>query len=310
MRPPSGASSAAGRRPEVPSTARHCRSARPLAPVSCPRAPRPRTQLRARSSSDSEDEQQNIAGRSQGEEEAPQVRGDWRAFRAGLVASEQASVMTDAGTQDDIQLSYDRSPQSTSRWAHLIPQPEAGCLLVCRQPDLGFFDRTVILLLTHENSEGSYGLILNKQSTLMVDDVALEGLSRKAFAGNPLYLGGPVELGVLGILHGVPGVSGAEEVSPGVFHGGLRHAAEMVGGGSADPSEFQLICGYSGWAPFQLSGELHSKSWYVISASRDIILECARVRGKHELDVRSNIWEDILRLAGIDPHSVGNDYRA
>jgi hypothetical protein len=36
----------------------------------------------------------------------------------------------------------------------------------------------------------------------------------QAFGGNPLYLGGPVELRVLGVVHGVPGVTGAEEVTP------------------------------------------------------------------------------------------------
>jgi putative AlgH/UPF0301 family transcriptional regulator len=91
----------------------------------------------------------------------------------------------------------------------------------------------------------------------------------------------------------------------GVFHGGVRDAAELVNGGQADASEFQLVAGYSGWGPHQLSGEIHDKSWYVISASRDIILECARIRGADEWVVRSNIWEDILRLAGIDPYGIG-----
>uniref|UniRef100_A0A7S1SJB7 Uncharacterized protein n=1 Tax=Tetraselmis chuii TaxID=63592 RepID=A0A7S1SJB7_9CHLO len=253
------------------------------------------------------DEDRNRQYGDKTEVDAPQVRGDWRAFRAGLVAKEHAAFMTDAGTQDTIQLSYGASPQSTSRWAHLISQPEEGCLLVTRQPDMGFFDRTVILLLNHENSQGSYGLVLNRQSTLMVRDVGLEPGSLKAFGGNPLYLGGPVELRVLGVVHGVPGVTGAEEVTPGVFHGGVRDAAELVNGGQADASEFQLVAGYSGWGPHQLSGEIHDKSWYVISASRDIILECARIRGADEWVVRSNIWEDILRLAGIDPYGIGSD---
>lgn len=62
--------------------------------------------------------------------------GDWRAFRAQLVAAERgvgAEPLTAYG----------------ARWAHEIAQPEKGCLLVAKRKGLGMFACSVILMLEH-----------------------------------------------------------------------------------------------------------------------------------------------------------------
>jgi hypothetical protein len=61
------------------------------------------------------------------------------------------------------------------RWAHAITQPERGCLLVARpRPGLGMFANTVILLLEHENGEGSSGLVINMPTPLLISNLGLE----------------------------------------------------------------------------------------------------------------------------------------
>ncbi len=69
-----------------------------------------------------------------------QVKGDWRAFRAQLVALERLSSAGGAAAL---------LAPSARRWAHEIAQPEKGCLLVAKRSDLGMFASAVILMLEH-----------------------------------------------------------------------------------------------------------------------------------------------------------------
>jgi hypothetical protein len=63
---------------------------------------------------------------------------DWRAFRARLVAMESGQAARAA----NMQLGREE------RWAHLLSQPERGCLLVARpRPGLGMFANTGVCVL-------------------------------------------------------------------------------------------------------------------------------------------------------------------
>lgn len=62
-----------------------------------------------------------------------QLVQDWRAFRARLVAMETGH------TARAVSLQLGRE----ERWAHVLAQPERGCLLVARpRPGLGMFTNT------------------------------------------------------------------------------------------------------------------------------------------------------------------------
>ena len=69
-----------------------------------------------------------------------QLLQDWRAFRARLVAREQGGLAPPG---------LGVGPALETHWAHLIAQPERGCLLVAKQPNLGMFSNSVILMLEH-----------------------------------------------------------------------------------------------------------------------------------------------------------------
>ena len=67
-----------------------------------------------------------------------QLVQDWRAFRARLVAMESGQAARAAS----MQLGREE------RWAHLLSQPERGCLLVARpRPGLGMFANTGVCVL-------------------------------------------------------------------------------------------------------------------------------------------------------------------
>ena len=142
----------------------------------------------------------------------PQLVQDWRTFRARLVAMESGQAARAAR----LQLGREE------RWAHVLAQPERGCLLVARRPGLGMFANTgggpglrvgrrrwrwfgcgytydgghsrlfppppspcpptpthplppaVILVLEHDDGEGSSGLVINMPTPLMISHLGLE----------------------------------------------------------------------------------------------------------------------------------------
>ncbi len=75
-----------------------------------------------------------------------QVPGDWRAFRARLVAQERVG-----GINETTSMHHDQSAFASrgDRWAHLLAQPEKGCLLIARRSDMRFFNNTVVFLAWH-----------------------------------------------------------------------------------------------------------------------------------------------------------------
>ena len=69
-----------------------------------------------------------------------QASGDWRAFRAALVAQEAG-----VAAEESARPAEDRAAQD---WVHPIALPERGCLLLARHPDMepAFADAVVFLL--------------------------------------------------------------------------------------------------------------------------------------------------------------------
>ena len=67
--------------------------------------------------------------------------------------------------------------------------PEAGKILISEPLMNDFhFGRSVILLVDHEESEGSFGIIINKPLNMMVNQTVEDFADFEA----PVYLGGPV----------------------------------------------------------------------------------------------------------------------
>ena len=74
-----------------------------------------------------------------------QASGDWRAFRAALVAQE--------GLDGGARLADNRAAQD---WVHPIALPERGCLVLARLPDMepAFADAVIFLLECGAASRG------------------------------------------------------------------------------------------------------------------------------------------------------------
>lgn len=142
-----------------------------------------------------------------------------------------------------------------------IPDPKGGDFLISEPflPDPNF-ERSVVLLCEN-NPEGTFGLVLNKGTDLLLEDVLEEQIP---FNGT-LNVGGPVEQNTLHFLHRLKQpVEGSIEIGEGLFWSGdFEQIKSMLWTGEAEEEDVKFFLGYSGWSEGQLREELDKQSWFV-----------------------------------------------
>ncbi|CAI9109769.1 OLC1v1009665C2 [Oldenlandia corymbosa var. corymbosa] len=231
------------------------------------------------------------------------VNADWRSFRARLVAGEKAFRPVEATPVVDLDTAVDQPPLITigDKWAHILHEPEKGCLLIATEKLDGvhIFERTVILLLA-TGPVGPVGIILNRPSLMSIKEMrsssALDAVG--TFSDRPLFFGGPLEEGFFLVSpesgnEGV-GKSGVfEEVMKGLYCGTksvVGCAAEMVKRNVVEAGDFSFFDGYCAWEKEQLREEIRSGYWTVAACSPSVVgLASAGSVG---------LWEEILGLMG------------
>ena len=168
--------------------------------------------------------------------------------------------------------------------------PSRGKLLIS-EPALRdfYFGRSVVLLVEHNETEGSIGLILNKPIHLKLKDVV------KEFPQNdfPLFLGGPVHPERLFYLHTRGDkIPGSIEIMDGLFWGGeIQKLMEMIDLNLVTTEDVRFFIGYSGWELKQLDRELLEKSWIITQCSKELAME----------QKPEKLWSNMLK-------ELGNDY--
>ena len=166
-----------------------------------------------------------------------------------------------------------------------------GTLLIS-QPFLGDpnFERSVVLVCRDEAEDGTFGLVLNRLTTLTLGDVLeLPTQLGPVAAELPLYVGGPVEPNTLHYLHRRPDLPGATDLGQEVYWGGdFELLLGLIGSGSVGPDDVRLFAGYSGWSVGQLAGEIQGQSWIRHPASAGKVFTLGS----------DAFWRDILREKG------------
>ncbi|MEH0155025.1 YqgE/AlgH family protein [Limibacter armeniacum] len=146
------------------------------------------------------------------------------------------------------------------------------------------FERSVILICEHTDEEGSFGLILNKQSLVSVEQV-----TDQLQLNSPLYVGGPVEQNTLYYIHKFKDLDGALPLKNGLYWGGsYDHLKELSTTGQVSTENCRFFMGYSGWGSFQLKGELERNSWIVTHAN---------LSGLFDIDP-DKLWKKVLTAMG------------
>jgi len=151
----------------------------------------------------------------------------------------------------------------------VIHHSTAGRLLVATPPLVDpNFDRTVVYMIEH-NDQGALGVVINRPTS----QDELPGLDAWVTASAPpavVFHGGPVEPDALIGLAWNPTAS---------VNDGWVALRNGVG---------RLFRGYSGWAPWQLDGELEAGAWIVLDAEA----------GDPFSPTPDDLWRQVLRRQG------------
>lgn len=168
-----------------------------------------------------------------------------------------------------------------------IPDPKGGDFLISEPflPDPNF-ERSVILVCEN-NHEGTFGLVLNKSTDILLEDVLDEDVP---FRGT-LNVGGPVEQNTLHFIHRLSQpIEDSVEIGKGLFwSGNFEQVKALVRSGDADEEQVKFFLGYSGWSEGQLREELDRQSWFVKPA--------ATVRQVFDMEEEA-LWQSILKDMG------------
>lgn len=141
-------------------------------------------------------------------------------------------------------------------------EPKQGKILISEPLMNDFhFGRSVILLIDHEESEGSFGIIINKKLSISVSQVVDDFADFDA----PVYLGGPVADNQLFFIHTLGDlIPDSCPIIDGLYWGGDHETlVTFINTGIANEDNMRFYLGYAGWDSGQLVSELVRNTWLV-----------------------------------------------
>ena len=173
---------------------------------------------------------------------------------------------------------------------HMGSDPMAGRLLIAT-PLLGDpnFRRAVVLIVEHEVTEGTLGIVLNRPTTVGVGQV-LEQWTELATDPSVVFKGGPVAPNSALALALVPGKDEplgwrALDGAPALARLGLLDLDAPPRLLAPAIESLRVYAGYAGWSPGQLKAEIDEGAWHVVGADPADVFAAEPER----------LWRDILR---------------
>ncbi|HUT77871.1 MAG TPA: YqgE/AlgH family protein [Polyangia bacterium] len=174
-----------------------------------------------------------------------------------------------------------------------------GFLVAAPQLQDPNFARTVVLVLEHDDEDGSLGLVINRPAMVAVEQIleilGLEGEGPGCLGDESTVMyGGPVATEFGWILH-TPDWQreSTRAVGEGVCVTANREILEAIVA-RRGPSRFLFCLGYSGWGPGQLVSELKAGAWITVPFAADLVFD---VEADHK-------WGAALARLGIDPMAL------
>ena len=131
-----------------------------------------------------------------------------------------------------------------------------------------FFRGAVVLVCDH-TKEGTFGLIINRNTNIPLSRVVENFPDIKM----PIFYGGPVQPETLHYVHTLgPVIEGSIHIRDGIWWGGHYEMVKaMLELGQIRKSQIRFFSGYSGWEAGQLAVELQKRDWIVTDATEEIL---------------------------------------
>jgi len=150
------------------------------------------------------------------------------------------------------------------------------------------FSRTVVLLCNH-NEEGSFGLVINRNSGLKSTEVFASSELLTNYEAE-VFIGGPVAPSqVFYLCRSSRPLPEMEEVCPGVYMGMSWEALKTILPDLPNPNEdLRFYMGYSGWGSGQLAGEMDQRSWLTCDATDPFVFK----------EPEQHIWPGVVQSLG------------
>jgi putative AlgH/UPF0301 family transcriptional regulator len=267
--------------------------------------------------------------------ELPVIFDDWRAFRANLVRGEPQMYQDDGLDQDDDdcdpasgdcdmdgigEVFFDKlaikaalrkmmTPLDPAQWAYESGAVvEQGTVVLGGvEQDFGFglrqqyFHKAAILVVDHQETTFTKGIILNRPTDLELEDDLNPGVRWK------LWFGGDVQgiesenpdIVCLHTLNSHQAARASVPIMNDIQWTTFDNAKRLVHAGVARPEDFQVFCGYAGWGPGQLMHELERKSWYMVATdSKTLVKELATTAYSDPRDAGLETWSLLMSMIG------------
>jgi len=155
------------------------------------------------------------------------------------------------------------------------------------------FSHTVSCICEH-TPEGAVGIVVNQvHSSLSAKDIFDElNIACTSAAENiPIFLGGPVHIGEIFVLHGPPfDWRGCLMITDSLAMSNTSDILHAIALGRG-PESLIIVLGCAGWGPYQLESEIRDNAWLTSPLAEDIIFRVA-------VEAR---WEEAVRKMGIEP---------
>ena len=162
-----------------------------------------------------------------------------------------------------------------------------------------FFHRSVVLLI-HNDDEGSFGLITNRATGIKVPEI-LSGMEISWGGGEEVaFFGGPVQPQMGTLMFDAQAVAergeSADETSS-VVAPGLRLTQNVTDLGAlaaSPPERMRLYLGYAGWGAGQLVEEILRNDWMTAPVDNRLVFT----------DSPDTVWARALESVGVDPDTL------
>jgi putative transcriptional regulator len=163
-----------------------------------------------------------------------------------------------------------------------------------------FFHRSVVLLI-HNDDEGSFGLIMNRATGIKVAEI-LSGMeiSWGGDADEVAFFGGPVQPQMGTLMFDAAAAhddsESADETSS-LIAPGVRLTQNVTDLGqlaAGPPEQIRLYLGYAGWGAGQLVEEILRNDWMTAPVDNRLLFT----------DNPDTVWTRALDSVGVDPDAL------
>lgn len=156
------------------------------------------------------------------------------------------------------------------------------------------FSRSVVLVVEHDDDEGTLGVVLNRPTEVPVDRV-LPPWAELVTGPSVVFQGGPVALDSALALARLPGEDEplgwrALDGDPDVARVGLVDLDAPPALLAAEVLQLRVFAGYAGWGGGQLRSEIEDGAWYVVPGEASDVF----------IDDPERLWQTVLRRQGGD----------